>query len=316
MKSPMPVMEQLWKTREAVYMDKVRQPGATRDEIFVDKHKIDEMLTSATFFNTQVAWDTFRSSSIWKDRRITFEQIGPQRLPYPTMWMEWQTTPEELWRQEIDSPEELELMQPVDWAMVLTEYPRNHIDNISKGNVESLMKPEATHRVKMSLFQRYPTVNTFVSLSDAVGLIDVDESGRVLGDLMVGSESEDVLNELRMGCVLASHALSLINCKNVTTDDKHRITFSRSGTEKRRGIPARKVKYHTIVLPGGGSTWETKTGRHRAAALHRVRGHFKTFTEDRPLLGKHTGTYWWGWQVRGNADNGIVVSDYEMGEKQ
>lgn len=49
-------------------------------------------------------------------------------------------------------------------------------------------------------------------------------------------------------------------------------------------------------------------------ALHRVRGHFKTFTADRPLLGQHVGTYWWGWQIRGKAENGINVSDYRLAE--
>ena len=78
----------------------------------------------------------------------------------------------------------------------------------------------------------------------------------------------------------------------------------------------REIRYNTIILPGGGTESDGKGG-HRATALHRVRGHFKTFTKDRPLLGKHVGTYWWGWQVRGSAKHGTVVSDYELrGEDQ
>lgn len=106
-------------------------------------------------------------------------------------------------------------------------------------------------------------------------------------------------------------ALSLINCRNVTTEETGRITFARSGTEKRRGVPAKVIRYRTIILPGGGSVSDGKGG-HRATALHRVRGHFKTFTPERPLLGKHVGTYWWGWQVRGNKEKGTIISDYKI----
>lgn len=30
------------------------------------------------------------------------------------------------------------------------------------------------------------------------------------------------------------------------------------------------------------------------------------------LMGRHVGTYWWGWQIRGNAEKGMVVSDYSL----
>lgn len=38
-------------------------------------------------------------------------------------------------------------------------------------------------------------------------------------------------------------------------------------------------------------------------------------TSERPLFGKYTGTYWWPWQVRGNADNGAVISKYVVKEQ-
>jgi hypothetical protein len=53
----------------------------------------------------------------------------------------------------------------------------------------------------------------------------------------------------------------------------------------------------------------TKGLRH---ALHICRGHFKTFSEESPLFGKHTGTYWWESQVRSKAELGIVEKDYRI----
>src|SRR5262249_41550931 len=54
---------------------------------------------------------------------------------------------------------------------------------------------------------------------------------------------------------------------------------------------------------------ETSGLRH---ALHICRGHFKTFAEEAPLFGKHTGTYWWADYVRGDAQQGIVTKDYRI----
>ncbi len=47
-------------------------------------------------------------------------------------------------------------------------------------------------------------------------------------------------------------------------------------------------------------------------ALHTCRAHFKTYTEERKLLGKHTGTFFWHEQVRGSLATGLVVKDYEI----
>jgi hypothetical protein len=46
--------------------------------------------------------------------------------------------------------------------------------------------------------------------------------------------------------------------------------------------------------------------------LHLARGRFKTFTEDAPLLGNHVGTYWWGWQVRGQESQGHIEKTYAL----
>jgi hypothetical protein len=32
------------------------------------------------------------------------------------------------------------------------------------------------------------------------------------------------------------------------------------------------------------------------------------------LFGKLNGTYWWGWQVRGNPERGANINDYRLKE--
>ena len=105
-------------------------------------------------------------------------------------------------------------------------------------------------------------------------------------------------------------AIGFMNCKNVTTERHERP--QKSSKKQRRKRPP-KLDYHTIVLPGyRGHTSGNREEKQDILALHQVRGHFKTFTAEAPLMGKHVGTYWWGWQMRGNAKNGIVVSDYKL----
>jgi len=60
---------------------------------------------------------------------------------------------------------------------------------------------------------------------------------------------------------------------------------------------------------------------HEAGALpasvssHICRGHFKTYTADRPLLGRYVGTFWWEAQARGDRSVGLVDKDYAVETK-
>lgn len=49
---------------------------------------------------------------------------------------------------------------------------------------------------------------------------------------------------------------------------------------------------------------------------HICRGHFKTYTEEKPLFGSITGTYWWANQVRGSKERGEVKKRYQVSPKQ
>lgn len=140
------------------------------------------------------------------------------------------------------------------------------------------------------------------------------ESKRITQKIADGYRPEATEDLMMSNGRVCMAALSLMNCRNVKTEGLGSIKMRRSGTEKRRGIKPVEVRYNTIILPGGGShrVGSGSSTHHRATALHRVRGHFKTFTADKPLLGKHVGTYWWGWNVRGSADEGAVVSDYKL----
>jgi hypothetical protein len=107
--------------------------------------------------------------------------------------------------------------------------------------------------------------------------------------------------------------LSFLHCKNVSI---HNITppkkLSRKHQKKRgRGL----VRYHILDIDPMRKLLERyRTGSQLSfrKALHICRGHFKTFTSDAPLLGRHTGTYWWAPHVRGDKSTGVILKDYRV----
>lgn len=102
-------------------------------------------------------------------------------------------------------------------------------------------------------------------------------------------------------------SMALMNCRNVSLRE-------RAGS-RTQGPGATGDAFHEVVITGG-STSSNGSGRNaessRDSRQHLARGHFKTFTEDAPLLGKHVGTYWWGWQVRGQEGPGIIEKTYTL----
>lgn len=106
-------------------------------------------------------------------------------------------------------------------------------------------------------------------------------------------------------------AVAFLHCKNVE------LIPHEPRTTKRLARNQPRVRYHTlqiepmkkILRDEGGSE---KTGLKHA--LHICRGHFKDFTKGNGLFGRYREVYWWDSQVRGSADSGAVLKDYNIKE--
>lgn len=114
-------------------------------------------------------------------------------------------------------------------------------------------------------------------------------------------------------CFPALLAISFLHCRNieirpVTPSEKQSRSY-----RKKHGKEL--VRYHVLDIKpirwliDGYRKGERSDLRR---ALHICRGHFKTFAPDAPLLGKAVGTFWWGPQVRGSREEGIVLKDYRV----
>lgn len=108
-------------------------------------------------------------------------------------------------------------------------------------------------------------------------------------------------------------AIQFMNCKNVIQEDREP---PQTINERHRRDHPPLVKYKVLRIDrgkhgGGGHSGDIKNPE--SMPYHICRGHFKRFTAEKPLLGKHVGTYWWEAQARGRKERGEVIKDYEIG---
>lgn len=108
-------------------------------------------------------------------------------------------------------------------------------------------------------------------------------------------------------------AISFMHCRNVSSTTVQPDEAPSKRWRKKRGRPLTSYEMLDIapmreVLESEGRAQEVGLGK----ALHLCRGHFKTFTEEAPLFGRVTGTFWWAYQVRGSTDHGRVEKSYAV----
>jgi hypothetical protein len=108
-------------------------------------------------------------------------------------------------------------------------------------------------------------------------------------------------------------ALSFLHCKNVTLDGNDvpvRIQKRRMAEGK---LPL--VKYYTLNIEPMTRVLSREGGAEKngaAKAMHICRGHFADYSKGNGLFGKYKGRYWIESHVRGSAELGTVVKDYNV----
>jgi len=110
-------------------------------------------------------------------------------------------------------------------------------------------------------------------------------------------------------------AISFLHCKNVKVERENPPQKLSRAFQRRHGHPL--TQFHTLQITPMRKVLE-REGQSESLglkkALHICRGHFKTFTPDRKLFGRHIGTYWWDAHVRGTTEQGIALKDYQVNQ--
>lgn len=108
-------------------------------------------------------------------------------------------------------------------------------------------------------------------------------------------------------------AISFMHCKNVVIRAERAPDWQQKVAQKRHQHPLVSFRVLDIepmkkVLRMEGQVQHNGLKR----AIHICRGHFKTYTADKPLFGRIAGTFWWEPSVRGSKERGIALKDYNV----
>jgi hypothetical protein len=215
---------------------------------------------------------------------------------------------------------------PSHWGFLVESLPagglerRTGVASIDELLVPMLDLPGVTRIVRSTMAQ----VQHGSLLCGAVSFfLPIDDLGCVLDNhkaLFPGDSGEGdsgraraVVNGLGQFHHTALLAMSFMNCKNVTLEAHERDPLV--NRERRRHGRKPFLRYHTINIEPMKAVLRTEgnvesEGLRRA--LHICRGHFATYTADKPLFGRTVGTVWRPSHVRGHASEGVVVSDYNV----
>lgn len=153
----------------------------------------------------------------------------------------------------------------------------------------------------------------------AVFGLPLDESGRLRGDPTIGTyapiriqDGNEVLHSMMTTLFPFGLAISFLHCKNVAQVEHLPSRQERRDTE-RRGDPV--TKFRTLAIEPMKQVLKHEGGLEKngiSKALHICRGHFHTYTQEKPMFGKYAGTFWVPAHVRGSIEAGVIAKDYAV----
>lgn len=111
---------------------------------------------------------------------------------------------------------------------------------------------------------------------------------------------------------IAALACTFANCKNVKLVD---AVCDAPAEKIRRRLKLPEVKRYTLSIHGRAATRVVANDGEPSedqVAYHLCRGHFSTYTLEKPLFGKLVGRFWVPPHTRGSKDRGEVKKDYAI----
>lgn len=155
---------------------------------------------------------------------------------------------------------------------------------------------------------RYWNSTKKIDVIDSPPMMLLDKEGRYLSLDTWWREP----NESWLYLALILNALRFINCKNITWIDNEPNGIDSLKFERHYHIPLANYKTLAIKMDERRYAQGEQQQQFDVMPLHLRRGNFAHYSDDAPLFGKYTGTFWRPATVVGNAKNGVVVKDYKV----
>jgi len=250
------------------------------------------------------------------------EKIDPAQLPqlappYDNCWFEWTTKV----TKRDDAP------APDDFSQILDERMLDIMFNLEGDmrlgvNLTSWHEKDSGWFLFLRPFMRIggnrPLVipyRYFIQLNaDGYllnGELNVNLNFREKPDAITNEmiQNDEAIQEGFVNPVL--YGLALLNCKNVVTVERGKPP---EGGKRNRHSAWKHRHYVLQIRPMREITKIEHDGEPitQEISYHFCRGHFKTYTAEKPLLGKYVGTFRWNAHARGSIKKGIVTKDYNV----
>lgn len=260
---------------------------------------------------------------IWLDYLITDQDPDTSKVQFPShfgLYCSWRD-PDKVTPSEFNSNGEL---QKDYYAFVSKNHSRWVADftlfQLYEGEVFGPVwgwKQVLDRSGKIHLDENGETVNFFGPLDEELILNLIKRAEREKRDI------REVTDEVADSCLPFLHTAALtiafLHTKNIQFEEQELGAWKpRTRAQKKRGeqeLPS--LTYKTLIVKSIKKAIQVareETGAKGSRSLHFVRGHFHTYTEEKPLFGKKglVGEYFIPFHSRGNANIGRTVKDYEV----
>lgn len=123
-----------------------------------------------------------------------------------------------------------------------------------------------------------------------------------------GAEPHEFVGQIH----ILDYAISFLHCKNIELVDRP-VTRQYRRKQERENKPI--IRYKQLVIEPLKKQIRNENkgeGSELKRCLHICRGHFRTYTEDRPLFGKYAGNFWVPMHLKGNKGKGQINKTYKV----
>lgn len=263
-----------------------------------------QVLDSYVPFNSQHVYEWMTTANV---RTLMPADIGPAFLPFDRCWFEWVSP----MTNDRESPM---LGEAVDAGVIEKELRdgRSYLGSLFAIGTTSVESGSTQIAWRTGCVGR----SGRIQLRPVIWIDTLNDSGTITESTPLVYGSTDAVVELvfelygfetRYATWVARLSAAFSNLRNADVELEPERTVTK---RERKLLNDRKLRRFRIIhIPGtnrGGGT----SGGTRDTPAHLVRGHFKTYTPDRPLFGQHVGTYWWSWHGRGDEAHGSVDHKY------
>lgn len=150
---------------------------------------------------------------------------------------------------------------------------------------------------------------------------DTDASGGLVGTSVFNNpHGNGMVDDFSSGTknshnALAAMAFTFANCSNVKLEDRTEEYQPSAKIMRRLKLPC--VKRYTLNIDGHSTAPRpnSEPGQTGIMPFHLCRGHFATYTEDKPRFGRlagGVGRFWIRPHTRGREERGIIEKDYAI----